>query len=551
MFSVRSGSLLLAVLILLSGAGNLWGELFYEDSPEVSLLRRLYRRAGKVLPLSVYPVHGSDLADLGEDLAALNSGEDQVLLEELLDRLRPRQEDALFLHGSLAAAYEHRFRTDSILVDEGDLKNGEDVRRAYLGFSPLLSLEGGIEKFTGPYTEIRAELRPPWQDNFRPYNNFIPLPEVDIAFDLLSKGILSWNGKYLDVFLGRDKVHFGHTPGASLYPSGRLPYQDGLRLYLPLGPFSFDYLLATIQPKKASHDVIPNSRNNTSIQSDAFGFIGDPNPTTILTAVHRFQWNFGFLKAGAGGTVIYARSNNMFLMTDILPVFVYHNADIRPNNLNLVFDLSWTFYPGFTLTGILGFDDISAKSFGLPDGPIPTIPAGILQLEYSAVLGPVFTDFLLEGGYTHYLWGNYAFGDADEVEWGEAPLARAIYRYAPNNRAILLPLTSPYGPGAIWGRLVSALEFPQFNFKVTADLLILSKLEGVNLVDTPYTGDETVRDGRRILYVSLDLPCTYTWKYLEFLFSPALLIKDGRAALECTLGLRFRLGGGYRHGKEP
>jgi hypothetical protein len=536
------------VLILLTGGGAIWGELFYEDSAEVNLLRRLYRRAGKVLPLSSYPVHGSDLADLGDKLPPLKSGEDQILLEELLDRLKPKEEEALILRGSLAAAYEHSFRAAvPVLVDDGAVKNGEDIRRAFLGFSPILSMRGGVEKFTGPYTDIQADLRPPWKENFSPHNNFIPLPEVDISFDMLSKGVLGWNGKYLDVFFGRDKVHFGHSPGASLYPSGRLPYQDGLRLYAPLGPFSFDYLLATIQPKRASHDVIPNSIDHKPIKSDAFGFMDDPNPTTILTAVHRFQWNFGALKAGVGGTVVYARSNNMFLMTDILPIFVYHNADIRPNNLNLVLDFSWTFYPGFTLTGILGFDDISAKAFGLPDGPTPTIPAGILQLEYSALPGPAI-DFLLEGGYTHYLWGNYAFGDAKEVSWGEAPLAKAIYRYAPNGRAILLPLTSPYGPGTIWGRLVSTLDFSRLNLTITADLLVLSKIDEVNLVDTLYI-ERALKKDRQVLYVSLDLPCVYTWKYMEFLFSPALLLqeRDRQIALECTLGVRIKLGGEYRH----
>jgi hypothetical protein len=551
MLRLKFGSLLLAVLILLTGGGKLWGELFYEDSAEATLLRRLYRRAGKVLPFSSYPVHGSDLVDLGEQLFSLTSGSDQALLEELLDRLKPKDEEALLLSGFLAAAYEHRFSAASILVDEGAVKNGEDIRRAYLGFSPLLSMGGRAEKFTGPYAELQVDILPPWKGNFRPDNNFIPLPEVDIAFDLLSKGVAGWNGKYLDVFFGRDAVHFGHTPGASLYPSGRLPYQDGLRLFMPLGPFTFDYLLATIQPKRAPHDVIPNSIANNPIQSDAFGFMDDPRPTTILTAVHRFQWNFGFLKAGAGGTVVYARSNNMFLMTDILPVFIYHNADIRPNNLNLVFDLSWTFYPGFTLTGMVGFDDISAKTFGLPDGPTPTIPAGILQLEYSAFPGPAAVDFLLEGGYTHYLWGNYAFDDADDVVWGEAPLARAIYRYAPNGRAILLPLTSPYGPGTIWGRLVSALEFSPWNLKVTADLLILSTIDGVNLVDTLYTEDDSVENGRRVFYVSLDLPCVYAWKYMEFLLSPALLLRDRKFSVECTLGLRFKLGGAYAQGKRP
>jgi hypothetical protein len=167
-----------------------------------------------------------------------------------------------------------------------------------------------------------------------------------------------------------------------------------------------------------------------------------------------------------------------------------------------------------------------------------------VQLEYSAMPGPAL-DFLLEGGYTHYLWGNFAFGDADDVYWGEAPLARGIYRYAPNNKAILLPLTSPYGPGTIWGRLVSTLDFSRPNLTISADLLILSKIDGVNLVDTPYVDDDAVKYGRRVLYVSLDLPCSYTWKYLEFLVSPALLIRDWKTALECTLGLRVKLGG-YR-----
>jgi hypothetical protein len=545
--------LLLTLLILLAGGGLLWGELFYEDSAEVNLLRRLYRQNGRTLPFNSYPVHGSDLVDMGERLLPL-SGTDQRLLEELLERLKPGE--GFVLRGSLGAAYEHRFRSDSILVDEGVIKNAEDVRRAYLGFSPFLSFGGGVEKFTGPYTELRVELRPPWKEKFDPYNNFMPLPEIDISFDLLSKGILGWNGKYMDIFFGRDRVHFGHNQGASLYPSGRLPYQDGLRLYAPLGPFSFDYLLATIQPKRAprtepnvDNDVNPNkgardpSTGALNPNSTAFGFMDGANPTTILTAIHRFQWNFGFLKAGAGGTVVYARSNNMFLMTDILPLFVYHNADIRPNNLNLVFDLSWTFYPGFTLTGIVGFDDINAKIFGIPDGSVPTIPAGILQLEYGTAWEPLALEFLLEGGYTHYLWGNYAFGDANEVDWGEAPLARAIHRHSPNNEAILLPLTSPYGPGTIWGRLVSALDFPKIDLHVTADILILSKLDEVNLVHTAYAEDRAVKNGKRILYVSLDLPCTYTWKYMEFLVSPALLIRDRKAALECTLGLRFRLGG--------
>jgi hypothetical protein len=214
---------------------------------------------------------------------------------------------------------------------------------------------------------------------------------------------------------------------------------------------------------------------------------------------------------------------------------------MRPNNMNLVADFSWVLFRGFTLTGQIGFDDINANLFGVPDSGTPTIPAAILQMEYTLRRETFGADFSLEGGYTHYLWGNFAY--ETDPTWGTVPLARGIYRYSPSKTAVLLPLTSPYGPGAVWGRLASALSLPRYHIRLSAELLVLTKNERVNLVDTVYSVKDRTHQTHRIWYASLDFPCVYTWQYLEFTLAPAILLRNAKAAFECTLGVKFSLGG--------
>jgi hypothetical protein len=526
----------------------LFSETYTIDSQEVSDLRYLYRQAKRAFPVGSYPVHGSDLLDAANKLRGNLKAEDTLYLERVIESLSLYDREAVLAGGALAANYQHRLRTGELLLDEGNVKNSLDFHRAFLSFPPFLELEVWGGTFTGLFIEAKAGFRPPWKDDYSPDNNFIlPASELDIAFNILSKGVISWNSKYIDIFLGRDNLHFGETPGATLYPSRMLPNMDALRLYVPIGPFSLDYLLATIQPKKALYDINPNGgipdNPLTAHDPDSgyFGFMNDPYPSTILTAMHHFVWNFGPLKAGIGSTVVYARSNNMFLITDILPVSTWHNADIRPNNLNLIFDISWAVYPGLTLSGMFGFDDINADIIGIPDSETPTIPAFIIQLEYGLRKKLFKADFLLEGGFTHYLWGNFAFRSNDV--WGEVALARAIYRFAPNNTAVLLPLTSPYGPGTIWGRFLSSVAFSAYDFKISADLLFISKNREVNLVETPYIKNDALNMGRRVFYMSLDIPCTYTRKYMEVNFTPSLIARNKRVAFECTLGVGFKLGG--------
>ena len=542
----------------------LWGDLYYTDDPEILNLIHLSRRMGKVIPFSSFPVHGSDILDFANFLlsgkAAGNLNEtDRFLLEDLIDGLEKQREGGILIKGGLAAAYEHRFSTGVVTIEDEDLPNAEDVRRAYTNFSPFLSLYAGGGTFNGVWLAAQIDIRPSWEDDFSPMNNF--LTKVNISYDFVKKGILAWNGAYMNLSVSRDTVHWGNPQGSTLYPSALLPHMDSVSMNVPLGPFTFDYMLASIMPKRAHpkyrdiDDAIdrhyPDAIGRDNSLGDHFGFMKDPdssNPSAVLMAAHRFQWNFGRVKAGVGGTIVYARPNNQFLVTDFLPVLVYHNSDSVPNNLSMVLDAQWAIVSGLSLSVMFGFDDIGGGAIGIPDGEIPTIPGAVLQLEYSTAGSKLFQFYMLEAGYTHYLWGNFGYEENDEKlrDMYGVYLARAIYRYTPNKNALLLPLTSPYGPGSLWGKLKADLFFRSLNIRAGAELLFLAKNSEVNLVDTFYGAKDSLNSFDRFFFV-LDIPVSYIINYkpgsLEFSVWPTVFFGSEGTAFECTLGVRWSMKG--------
>ena len=527
-----------------------WGEFYYQDDPEVLTLIHLSRRMGKVLPFSSFPVHGSDLLDFADSLyfskaeKSINET-DRDMLEDLILKLEKQKEGEILIKGGLAAAYEHRFSTGAFMLGEEDLPDAIDVHRAYLDFSPVLSLNAAAGTFNGLYVGGQIDIRPKWTDNFSPMNNF--LTGFSFAYDMVKRGILAWNGNYINLFFGRDTVHWGNPEGSSLYPSALLPHLDRLSMNVPLGPFSFDYMLASIMPKRSDgkdvDDVVTPKPGEPPL-GPYFGFMKENdkgNPSIILMAAHRFQWNFGMVKAGIGGTIVYARPNNQFTITDFLPIIIYHNSDSVPNNLAMIVDAEWTIIPGLSLSAMFGVDDINGNKIGIPDDEVPTIPGALLQLHYSAASPNLFQSYMFEAGYTHYLWGNFEWDD-NYSNWYGVYLARAIYRWTIDKSAVLLPLTSPYGPGALWGKFNANFEIPKYNIQTGAELLFLLKNSKVNLIDTPYKTDDGL-NSFDMWYFSIDLPFYWTWRFLKFTFSPALLFSSEGNAFECTLGVRYTLEG--------
>jgi len=144
---------------------------------------------------------------------------------------------------------------------------------------------------------------------------------------------------------------------------------------------------------------------------------------------------------------------------------------------------------------------------------------------------------MVEAGYTHYLWGNYAYNDKPR-EWYGVYLSRAIYRYTPNRHSVLMPLSSPYGPATLWGKISSSFIFPEYNLKTGLELLLLFKNKDANLVDTSYVADDSLKSLNQ-WFITLDIPVSYTWRNFSFSITPAVLLTEGKNVFQFNIGVNW------------
>ena len=122
-------------------------------------------------------------------------------------------------------------------------------------------------------------------------------------------------------------MHFGPLRTA-LLPSARLPFLDLLRLVLPVGRLTMDLTISSLQNREGIGDIdltasIPDIDFETNI---------------IFANLHRFEYDFGRVRAAVTGMGIFVRENNAFALGDFFPVSSWHAAQNRPFNLSLVFD---------------------------------------------------------------------------------------------------------------------------------------------------------------------------------------------------------------------
>ena len=164
--------------------------------------------------------------------------------------------------------------------------------------------------------------------------------------------------------------------------------------------------------------------------------------------MNRLSWDLGPVSIGITDHAMMARRQNRFYITDFIPVLSRHQAAVAQTNNSMAADISWTPVQGLILAAQAGFDDINADIIGVSDTGSPTIDAYVAGIEYQTITGFGSFGLDLEAGYTHWLWGNY---DGSEIWPNDVnPFLRFQYRYLTDSGALLLPLTSPYGPGAVW-----------------------------------------------------------------------------------------------------
>jgi hypothetical protein len=469
--------------------------------------------------------------------------------------------DPLLLKTKVDLSYEYHLRSADVLVEGSDVqyKNGIDLMRDVLAPPPFAAIDWELGRRSGLAIGFAAELRKQfpgnsYSDMFAP-DNFLNLgrPGNPVAFEkpMITKGALYWRSESLDIIFGRDKVDLDEGLKGSLYPSPRLPYLDAFQAKGRLGRLGMNWVVGTIRATGSwegpAFDVDPNIVLNPSQYdhllydrnsiTNPYGFQGDPNPTTIIEALHRFTWDFGQVQLGVAGHVVYARRNNRFLITDFLPVISWHQTTVMSNNMSLLADISWEPFEGLRVAAMGGLDEINAKSIGINDSGSPTVPAGVLGARYRGSLGAGAFDLYGEVGYTHWLWGNY---DGSNDSPGDVdPLARAQYRLHMDAGDGLLPLTSPYGPGATWGELHGSWKPEGGTLTFGLDLLVLSKIKAANLITTDPLSP--LSDASTFLFIEAGFPVSFQLGPFELYARPALVTKDGSWSAEATLGAAYHL----------
>jgi hypothetical protein len=453
-----------------------------------------------------------------------------------------------FVYGA-SLSYAYSWRSDEVFVEEGPYRDGIDFSSAYLEDPALLYFDLGVTAPRGFSVEASGELRREWKGDWFASDNYAsgatggnPLP-----FDnnVMPRGVLYWRGESTTAAFGRDKVHYGPALAGTLYPSERLPYLDALRLDTRLGPLSVNWYVATIQAREAWDDV-------DVAPGDGFGFetahATGATPTIILNAMHRFSWDFGRFKLGVAGIQVVSRRNNYFQLTDLFPVISWHNADIRQNNMALMADASWVPVEGLAVSAVAGIDDFNAENVGVADSDVPTITAAVIGAEWFPPADGGFLSIGAEAGYTHYLWGNF---DGSATNKGDAnPLSRAVFRYLRDGGTVLLPLTSPYGPGALWFSASAEFYPASEGFGYGAELTVLSKNNSANLINTSYAESSSVENASRTLLVRLRPTVEYSRSLYLLSLSPAVAVQDGEWRFEFAALASARFSGSRKVSKK-
>jgi hypothetical protein len=451
------------------------------------------------------------------------------------------QDEGIPLKTALDLNALYIYRSANELVETGTIKNGIDLERNFFAVPPLargsVDLGGPQGLAMGIEAEARREFDGYFPDSNIPVSNSSRNP-IAVEKAIFTRAVLYWRSPSIDLSIGRGKVDYGKELEGSIYPSARLPFLDAFRSQGRLGPFTLDWMVATIDSVEAydNNDVEPN--DGVTDGSSSYGFDTGTNPTTILDAFHHLTWNFGTFRVGLGENCIVARRNNRILISDVFPLLSWHQASVMPNNMTFYWDFAWDPAPGLSFAVEGGYDDINANIFGIGDSSVPTIDAYVLGGRYRSDEGQGDLDAYFEAGYTHYLWGNFSAYQQSSITDVD-PLARAIYRFRMNSGGALLPLTSPYGPGALWLRLEGGCRpWAEAGPRIGAELLLLSKNEEANLIDTPY--DQSVKDGHRFFFGSLTLPVSWTRGAFELSIAPAALVRDGTWWMESTFALAYR-----------
>ncbi|MDY7029886.1 MAG: hypothetical protein SVR04_16465 [Spirochaetota bacterium] len=533
--------------LIFACAANLGAfETYVGGSPLVDELIALYSQAGRVFPTASFPVDKAELHAYAADLRRdTESSEIRAEIDRYLEGLAYRPEEAEVVSEE-SLAYEHYLRGDAVYTKD------IDYYRSYIAAEPFFSwaLSAGSDGGTGIH--VSADLARQSDPNAYPENNLFESEEGDpVAVEnyFITTGYVTHRSGDLLFQFGRTPMHFGGSDFSSVLPSDRLPYMDAFYYTWSFGPLKMASFFSSLYNSAGGSEIDEMSANVTTdgiIYYDSEDVNGNYDwnersvafdSTMILVAMHRFEWAFERLRLGMTALHLSSREDNGFHIGDIFPVFSWHNGQVGVHNMSLVLEASLAPLRGLELFAQAGYDDINSEDItGVGDTDIPTIPAYLLGAKYSHMIGDVPVEYLLEGGYTHYLWGNFHEFDPKRGNY----LSRAIYRYLRDAETVLLPLTSPYGPGALWIRADVTLRFtPSWGAALITETVFRNTQ--ADLVTTAYAASEDVENAAMELWGYYAVKADYSKDLgdncrFSIYVSPAILVRDAAVWPELNIG---------------
>ena len=457
--------------------------------------------------------------------------------------------------------YQHRLATRDLLIEPYDLKSGIDLMRSYFDRPPFarLLLEGRSPAGFGVLAE--TVLRDQWTgDYFRSDN--IPVlgaegDPVQVENYFFTKAAVFYDSPLFSFHFGREQPDYNGIIRGGLLPGPRLPYLDAVRASGTIGRMTLEWMVATIPAIQSwetasgtlpGFDVDPNEGVSPAGASyygwESSPYSRNPASTIIVEGLNRLNWQVGRVRLGLADHAMMARRENRFYVTDFIPVLSRHQAGIGQTNNSLIFEFGWEPLDGLEFAAQAGFDDINADFAGLSDTGTPTVSAfaGALSFKGNSPAGSLRAR--MEAGYTHWLWGNY---DGAEIWPNDTnPFLRFQYRYLSDAAALLLPLSSPYGPGVFWFTASTGILLDSLNLDTEAEISYLSKNTDANLIDTPVIGNSSTEGAPRTRFISAALNLRWSLKTSaagrwEISARPELCGIDGDWWFELRLGSALRL----------
>lgn len=474
----------------------------------------------------------------------------------------------------LSINIEYSLRSDNVRIEPPVSQypsvansNGIDIQRNYFGQLPfaVLSIEAGsaldaqgldpwLCNAQGLGVAAEIDLRHSWAGDYFPVHN-LPLNGTtpDVEGNIVARSVLYWKSPIFEIGFGRDRLDYNGILEGGFLPSRRIPYYDALRAQGKLGYFAFDWLVSTIQAVQAwdKNDISPEL---------GYGFEDQPGtPTIIVEAMNRFSCHLGWVTLGVTDHAMMSRLNNHFVLTDFFPIGSRHQASVAQTNNSMVFDASWEPISGLTIAGQLGLDDIDLNLVGIGDTGSPTISAYIAGVRYSGQIGRVRAlpfAIYMEAGSTHWLWGNYDASQAWTSIGDVNYFARFIYRFPHYlGGSILLPLTSPYGPGVTWAQSHGELIIPigsnnnknPLSLGVGYRLLFLDMNTDANLITTQVYNNSTTPAAPHWKSFLISLPLRLSAGLFSFDIAPSLVRSDNSMAFELDIALSGTIAFGTVH----